>query len=66
MPSNTFQESLDSNPYFMSLPAYVQETIKQTGIEITSEEELRRGADGKSGSSALFLDPNFSLMRLMM
>lgn len=44
MPSNTFQESLDSNPYFMSLPAYVQETIKQTGIEITSEEELRRCA----------------------
>ncbi len=36
-----FKKNLDSNQYFMSLPAYIQETIKQSGVEIYSEEELR-------------------------
>lgn len=40
-----FKKNLDSNQYFMSLPAYVQETIKQSGVEICSEEELRSCAE---------------------
>ncbi len=43
--SNTFKETLDSNRYFQTLPTYVQETIKQSGIDINSEEDLRRCAE---------------------
>ncbi len=39
--NKTFNESLNTNPYFQSLPIYIQETIKQSGIDINSEEELR-------------------------
>lgn len=31
--------------YFMSLPAYVQENIHQSGIKIQSEDELRQCAE---------------------
>ena len=43
--SNTFKENIDSNRYFQTLPTYVQETIKQSGIDINSEEELRKCAE---------------------
>ncbi|BCI60273.1 hypothetical protein [Solibaculum mannosilyticum] len=31
--------------YFMSLPTYIQETIKQSGAQITTQEELRQCAE---------------------
>ena len=31
--------------FFMSLPAYVQENLHQSGVQIQSEEELRQCAD---------------------
>ena len=43
--SNSFKETLDSNHYFKTLPTYVQETIKQSGIDIKSEEDLRKCAE---------------------
>lgn len=43
--SNTFKENIDSNQYFKSLPIYVQETIKQSSIDIDSEEDLRKCAE---------------------
>ena len=45
MPDNTFAENLDTNQYFLSLPAYVQQSIKQAGPKVESEEDLRRIAD---------------------
>lgn len=36
------QINLDENQYFMSLPTYIQESIKQSGIVITSEEQLKQ------------------------
>lgn len=42
---NDFKENLNNNQYFQSLPAYVQETIKQSGVNISSEEELRNCAE---------------------
>ena len=45
-----FETSLQSNAYFNSLPAYVQETIKQSGIKICSEEELRQCAQNLMSS----------------
>lgn len=43
--NNNFKDNLDNNSYFMSLPAFIQESIKQTGVNITSEEELRKCAE---------------------
>ena len=43
--NNTFKENIDSNRYFQTLPTYVQETIKQSGFDINSEEELRKCAE---------------------
>lgn len=43
--SNTFKENIESNKYFQSLPTYIKETIKQSGFEINSEEELRTTAE---------------------
>ncbi|MDQ5983787.1 MAG: hypothetical protein RUMPE_00815 [Eubacteriales bacterium SKADARSKE-1] len=43
--SNNFKEDLENNQYFKSLPSYVQETIKQSGITIGSEEELKKCAE---------------------
>ncbi len=45
MPDNTFAENLNTNQYFLTLPAYVQESIKQAGPKVQSEEDLRRIAD---------------------
>ncbi|HIS67804.1 MAG TPA: hypothetical protein IAA58_00345 [Candidatus Gallacutalibacter stercoravium] len=40
-----FQQAISSNPYFMSLPPYIQETIQQSGVSIQSEQELRACAE---------------------
>ena len=45
MQENTFAENLSSNQYFLSLPSYVQETIKQAGPTVQSDEDLRKIAD---------------------
>ena len=37
--------NLENNSYFQTLPKVVQETIKQTSAEITSEEQLRKIAE---------------------
>lgn len=37
--------NLDQNAYFQSLPKMVQETIKQTSVEITSEDQLKSVAE---------------------
>lgn len=43
--SNNFKEHLNSNKYFKSLSPITQEAIKQSNIEIESEEDLRRLAE---------------------
>ncbi len=43
--NSNFKDNLESNSYFQSLPSYVQETIKQSGIDITSVEELKKCAN---------------------
>ena len=45
MPENTFAENLDTNQYFLSLPPYVQETVKQASVKVQSEEDLRKIAE---------------------
>ncbi len=45
MSDNNFFQNIDSNQYFQTLPTFVQETIKQGGPEIKSEEDLRRCAE---------------------
>ena len=40
--NNSFKENIESNQYFQSLPVFVQETIKQSGIQINSEDELKK------------------------
>lgn len=45
MNKSNFKENLEKNKYFQSLPSYAQETIKQSGIPINSEEDLRRCAE---------------------
>lgn len=42
MNQNTFQENLEQNVYFKRLPPFVQESIRQSGISLSSEEELRQ------------------------
>ena len=37
--------------YFASLPMYVQETIKQSAVKITTENELRKFAENLMGSN---------------
>lgn len=37
--------------YFSSLPMYVQETIKQSAVKITTENELRKFAENLMGSN---------------
>ena len=37
--------------YFASLPMYVQETIKQNAVKITTENELRKFAENLMGSN---------------
>lgn len=43
--NNNSKEGLENNPYFQSLPSNVQETIKQSGIKIDSEEDLKECAE---------------------
>lgn len=45
MTENPFFQNIESNQYFQSLPTFIQETIKQGGSDIKSEEELRRCAE---------------------
>lgn len=45
MPENTFFQTLDSNPYFQSLPPFIQESIRQSSPEIRSESDLRQCAE---------------------
>lgn len=40
--SNPLMEDPKLKQCFMSLPAYIQESITQSGIEIKSEEHLRQ------------------------
>lgn len=42
MKQNSFQETLEQNVYFQGLPPFVQESIRQSGVTLSSEEELRR------------------------
>lgn len=42
---NNFKKNLDSNAYFSSLPLFIQESIKQSSADISSEEELRKCAE---------------------
>lgn len=45
MHENTFAENLENNQYFLSLPRYIQETIKQGGAKLQNEGDLRRIAE---------------------
>ena len=36
-----FMKNLTSNAYFKTLPAWVQESIRQTDVPLSTEEELR-------------------------
>ncbi|MBW7571643.1 hypothetical protein [Caproiciproducens faecalis] len=45
MSDNHFAENLDKNEYFLSLPKFVQENIKQAGPKVCCEEDLRRIAE---------------------
>lgn len=40
-----FMDTLDTNTYFLSLPNFVQENIKMTGVKFQSEAELRQAAE---------------------
>ena len=43
--SDAFAQNPSMQQYFMSLPPYIQESIKQTGIDMKSEDELRKCAE---------------------
>lgn len=47
--ANPKNNPLDQNPEiqqcFQSLPPYIQESIKQSGVEITSKQQLQQCAD---------------------
>lgn len=42
---NEFTAHMSEDSYFAGLPKLIQETIKQTGIEFSSQEELRQYAE---------------------
>lgn len=50
-PIDMISENNEMNNYFQSLPEYVRENIKQTGVTFTNVEELRTCAQNllKSG-----------------
>lgn len=50
MSDNHFADHLDTNPYFLSLPKFVQENIKQAGPDVRSDEDLRRIAENLTKS----------------
>lgn len=41
---NTPEDNMRMREYFNSLPAYVQETVQQCGIEFCTVEELKKCA----------------------
>lgn len=45
MSDNEFAKNLENNQYFLSLPKFVQESIKQTSPDVRSEEDLRKIAE---------------------
>ncbi|MDF1493266.1 hypothetical protein [Caproiciproducens sp. CPB-2] len=45
MSDNKFAKNLENNQYFLSLPKFVQESIKQTSPDVRSEEDLRKIAE---------------------
>ena len=50
---NEFKEGLRQNPYFQSLPAWIQESICQSGVELASEKELRAYVKSLSSAQSL-------------
>ena len=42
MPENQFMLGLKDNAYFQSLPVFIQENIKQSGVTLNSENDLKR------------------------
>ncbi len=44
--SNPLTQDPEIQQYFQSLPPYIQETIYQSGVEITSKQQLQQCADG--------------------
>lgn len=51
MSDNHFADNLNTNQYFLSLPKFVQENIKQAGPDVRSEEDLRRIAENLTKSN---------------
>lgn len=43
--ANSTEETLAMQQYFDTLPVYVQETLYQSGISVSSREELMRCAE---------------------
>lgn len=41
---NAFMADIVKNPYFQSLPTWMQEHVIQSGVEFRSEDELRNFA----------------------
>jgi len=62
MSDNEFAKNLENNQYFLSLPKFVQESIKQTSPDLCSEADLRKIAEnlireaepGKAGGTPRF------------
>ena len=42
MSENSFMLELNNNTYFRSLPVSMQENIKQSGVSLDSEDELKQ------------------------
>ena len=54
---NSSKYTFESSPYFKSLPSNVQETIKQSGITINSEDDLKKLDElAKLGEPRILLD----------
>ena len=52
--STPFMDGLNSNPYFLSLPPFVQETIHQCGgFDICSDEDLKKIAENFVNNNTL-------------
>ena len=47
--SNPLTQDLEIQQCFQSLPKYVQETIHQSGVKITSKQQLQQCADHLTG-----------------
>ena len=40
-----FERDLNRNSYFLSLPHFVQESIRQSGVEVCCDDDLKRIAE---------------------